>query len=289
MTAPSNKSSSGGARRDRRETARKDARLRSAGTAPPTPFWKTPIFLMTAGAIVVAAVIIGFVVISSNKGGGSATTIQAPLAYTPTAQADGPALGPKDAIVTVDIWSDFQCPACDAFAKSTLIDVTKKYVPTGQVRFVDHALWFIGQTSGNEESLNAGAAAECAGQQNQYWPYHDYLFANQGTENGGWVTRSLLDGIATKIGLDSTKFAPCYDGGTQQTVIKDNTALSEKVPVKGTPTIVINGVAIDSQYVPTVTQLSAAIDKALAAAGGASPAASPATSAAASPSASTAP
>jgi protein-disulfide isomerase len=285
MTAPSNKTSSGGTRRDRREAARKDARLRGAATAPPAPFWKSPIFLMTAGAVVVAILIIGFVVVSSNKGGGSATTVQTPLAFTPTAQADGPSLGAKDAIVTVDIWSDFQCPACDAFAKSTLIDVTKKYVPTGQVRFVDHAIWFIGQSSGNEESLNAGAAAECAGQENQYWPYHDYLFANQGKENGGWVTRSLLDGIATKIGLDSAKFASCYDGGTQQTTVKDNTALGEKVPVKGTPTIQINGVAIESQYVPTADQLSAEIDKAIAAASGASPAASPA----ASPSASTAP
>jgi protein-disulfide isomerase len=284
MTARSNKPSSGNTRRDRRESARKDARLRSASTAPPAPFWKSPIFLMTVGAILVAAVIVGFVVMSSNKGGGSATTVQTPLAFMPTAQADGPALGPKNALVTVDVWSDFQCPACDAFAKSTLIDVTKKYVPTGQVRFVDHAIWFIGQSQGNQESLNAGAAAECAGLQNQYWPYHDYLFANQGTENGGWVTPALINGIAAKIGLDTAKFSSCYDGGTGQSTVKDNTALADKVPVKGTPTIQINGVAIDSQYVPTADQLSAAIDKALAAAGG-SPAASsaPAASASAAP------
>ena len=285
MTARSNKPSSGNTRRDRRESARKDARLRSASTAPPTPFWKSPIFLMTVGAIVVAAVIVGFVVVSSNKGGGSATTVQTPLAFMPTAQADGPALGPKNAPVTVDVWSDFQCPACDAFAKGTLIDITKKYVPTGQVRFVDHAIWFIGEAAGNQDSLNTGAAAECAGQQNQYWPYHDYLFANQGTENSGWPTRNLLDGIAAKIGLDTAKFASCYDGSTQHTTVKDNTALAGKVPVKGTPTIQINGVAIDSQYVPTADQLSAAIDKAIAAAGAssapaASPAASPAPSAA---------
>jgi protein-disulfide isomerase len=288
MTTPSKKTSSSAGRRDRREAARKDARLRGAATAPPTPFWKSPIFLMTVGALVVGAAIIGFWALSSNKGSGSTATVQTPLVFTPTAQADGPALGAKDAIVTVDIWSDFQCPACDSFAKSTLIDVTKKYVPTGQVRFVDHAIWFIGQTQGNEESLNAGAAAECAGQQNQYWPYHDYLFENQGKENGGWVTRGLLDGIATKIGLDASKFASCYDGGTQHTVVKDNTASAEKVPVQGTPTLVINGTPIDSKYVPTADQLSAEIDKAIVAAGG-TPPGSPAASAAASPSASTAP
>ena len=72
---------------------------------------------------VATAVIIGFVVLSSNKsGGGSTATVQAPLAFTPTAQADGTSLGSKNAIVSVVIWSDFQCPACKSFATATLIE-----------------------------------------------------------------------------------------------------------------------------------------------------------------------
>ncbi len=279
MSNRSSNSGSGGTRRDRREAARRDSRLRSAATPRPQPLWQSPVFLMTVGAIAVAAVLIGFVVLSNNKGGGGSATVQVPLAFTPTAGANGPSIGPDNAPVTVEVWSDFQCPACDAFAKSTLIDLVKKYEPTGKVRFVDHAIWFIGAGQ-NEDSLNAGAAAECAGEQNQYWPYHDYLFANQGKENSGWPTRSLLDGIATKIGLDMTKFAACYDGGGQQTTVKDNTALAAKVPVKGTPTIVINGTPYESQYVPTADQISAEIDKALAGAGAS---ASPAASASAAP------
>jgi protein-disulfide isomerase len=286
MTNRSSNSDAGGTRRERREAARKDARLKGAATAQPQPFWKSPVFLMTVGAVAVAAVFIGFAVLSnSGNNGGSSSSVSAPLVFTPTTNANGPAIGPQDAKVTVEVWSDFQCPACDAFAKSTFIDLVKKYEPTGDVRFVDHALWFIGAGQ-NEDSLNAGAAAECAGEQNQYWPYHDYLFANQGKENSGWPSRTLLDGIAGKVGLDATKFAQCYDGGGQHATVKDNTALAAKVPVKGTPTIVINGVPYESRYVPTADQISAEIDKALAAAGGT---ASPAASAAPSPSATTAP
>jgi protein-disulfide isomerase len=281
MTARSNKPGSGNTRRDRREAARKDARLRSAATAPPTPFWKSSIFLMTVGAIAVAAVIVGFVVLSTNKGGGSTATIQTPLAFTPTAQANGAALGPDTAIVTVDIWSDFQCPACAAFAKGTLIDIVNKYVPTGNVRIASHDFEFIGQ-----ESFDAAVGVECAGEQAQYWPFHDYLFANQGKEDGGWVTRSLLDGIATKLGLDATKFSACLDGDSAKATVNDNTALSKTVPVKGTPTVVINGTPFESRYVPTADQLSAEIDKALAAAGASS---APAPSEAASPATSAAP
>jgi protein-disulfide isomerase len=286
MTNRTSNSGSGGTRRDRREAARKDARLKAAATTQPQPFWKSSVFLMTLGAVAVAAVIIGFAVLSSRgSGGGSSSTISAPLVFTPTAGADGAAIGPADAKVKVEIWSDFQCPACDAFAKSTLIDLVKKYEPTGDVRFEDRALWFIGAGQ-NEDSLNAGAAAECAAEQNQYWPYHDYLFANQGKENSGWPNRALLDGIAAKVSLDTAAFAQCYDGGTQHATVKDNTALAAKVPVSGTPTIVINGVPYESRYVPTADQLSAEIDKALAAAGGST---APSASPAGSPSASTAP
>ena len=279
MTNRSSNQGAGGTRRDRREAARKDARLKAAATTQPQPFWKSPVFLMTVGAIAVAAVIIGFAVLSSRGDGGSSSTISAPLVFTPTASADGAAIGPADAKVKVEIWSDFQCPACDAFAKSTLIDLVKRYEPTGDVRFEDHAVWFIGAGQ-NEDSLNAGAAAECAAEQNQYWPYHDYLFANQGRENSGWPNRTLLDGIAAKVGLDTAAFTQCFDGGAQHATVKDNTALAAKVPVSGTPTVVINGVPYESRYVPTADQLSAEIDKAIAAAGG---------STAPSPSASTAP
>jgi protein-disulfide isomerase len=285
MTNRSSNQGAGGTRRDRREAARKDARLKAAATTQPQPFWKSPVFLMTVGAIAVAAVIIGFAVLSSRGDGGSSSTISAPLVFTPTASADGAAIGPADAKVKVEIWSDFQCPACDAFAKSTLIDLVKKYEPTGDVRFEDHSIWFIGAGQ-NEDSLNAGAAAECAAEQNQYWPYHDYLFANQGKENSGWPNRTLLDGIAAKVGLDTAAFTQCFDGGAQHATVKDNTALAAKVPVSGTPTIVINGVPYESRYVPTADQLSAEIDKALAAAGGS---AAPSASAAASPSAPPAP
>ncbi len=279
MTNKSSNQGSGGTRRDRREAARRDARLKAAATTAPDPFWKSPIFLMTVGALAVAAVIIGFVVLSNNKaGGGSATNIVAPLAYTPTEGANGNKIGPDSAPVKVAIWSDFQCPACDSFAKSTLIDLVKKYGTSGDVQFSDHAIWFIGAGQ-NQDSLNAGAAAECAAEQNLYWPYHDYLFANQGAENAGWPTRALLDGIAAKVGADATKFTACYDGGAGHTTIKDNTALAEKVPVQGTPTIQINGVPYESKYVPTADQLSAEIDKAIAAAKGGSSSAAPAATA----------
>jgi len=237
-------------------------------------------FLLTVGAFAVAAVLVGFVVLSSRGSGASSSTIQEPLLFTPTASADGLTLGSADAPVTMQVWSDYQCPACDVFAKGTAIDIINKYVTPGQVKLVYEDVWFIGASQGNTQSLDAAAAARCSGDQGKYWPYHDYLFANQGKENGGWVTRELLDGIAQKIGLDMGAFKACYDGDETRQQVKDNTALGQKVPVRATPTIVLNGTAYQSQYVPTAAQLSVEIDKLLAAA---SPAPSGSTAPSASP------
>ncbi len=270
-----------GKRRDRRDAARRDARLRSAATTQEQqPFWKSTMFLVTVGAIAVAAVLVGVVFFSSRGSAAPSSTIREPLVFTPTANADGLALGSSTAPVTMQVWSDFQCPGCDAFAYGTEIDIVDKYVTTGQVRLVYEDVWFIGASQGNTESLESAAAARCAGEQGRFWPYHDYLFANQGAENGGWVTRGLIDGIATKLGLDMGAFKACYEAGEAHQQVKDNTALSQKVPIGGTPTIVLNGTPYQSQYVPTAAQLSVEIDRLLAAAspapsGSAAPSASP--------------
>jgi protein-disulfide isomerase len=281
MTERSTKSGQGGGtRRDRRDAARRDARLRSAATTQEQPpFWKSTMFLVTVGAIAVAAVLVGVVFFSSRGSGGSPSTIQEPLVFTPTASADGLALGSSTAPVTMQVWSDFQCPGCDAFANGTEVDIVNKYVTTGQVRLVYEDVWFIGANA-NTQSLDSAAAARCAGEQGKFWPYHDYLFANQGGENTGWVTRELLDGIAGKVGLDMGAFKACYEAGEAHQQVKDNTALAQKVPVGGTPTIVLNGTPYQSQYVPTAAQLSVEIDRLLAAAspapsGSVAPSASP--------------
>jgi protein-disulfide isomerase len=282
MTDRSTKSGQGGGtRRDRRDAARRDARLRSAATTQTQqPFWKSTMFLLTIGAIAVAAVLVGVVFFSSRGSGGPSSTIQEPLVFTPTASADGLALGSATAPVTMQVWSDFQCPACDAFAKGTEVDIIDKYVTTGQVRLVYEDVWFIGASQGNTESLDSAAAARCSAEQGKFWPYHDYLFSNQGKENGGWVTRELIDGIAQRVGLDMGAFKACYEAGEAHQQVKDNTALSQKVPISGTPTIVLNGTPYQSQYIPTAAQLSVEIDRLLAAA---SPAPSGSTAPSASP------
>jgi hypothetical protein len=69
------------------------------------------------------------------------------------------------------------------------IDTT--YVETGKVRFGYFNFAFLG-----DESQWAAEAAECAGDQDAYWEFHDYLFSHQNGENQGafiWVSETSLD------------------------------------------------------------------------------------------------
>ena len=78
--------------------------------------------------------------------------------------------------------------------------------------------------------MKAHVAANCAGAQNQYWPMHDKLFANQ----RGLKPEQLRE-YAQEVGLDLDKYEKCLDDKTQQAEIKRDMAEGQKIGVRGTP------------------------------------------------------
>jgi len=185
-----------------------------------------------------------------------------PAFLTPTALADGYALGKPDAPVTVELWEDYQCPFCLRFTEQVEPQIVTSYVVPGKVRLVYRDFAFIGQ-----ESALAAVAARLAEQQDRFWPYHDYLFANQLGENIGSFVPERLARIATAIGLDRSTF----DKGLQldtarptfEAIQNDGAADATRLDIQATPSIVVDGTVLASNDLATVT---AAIDHALAAA-----------------------
>lgn len=233
-------------RRDRREAARRDQRLASASTAAHKPAWQSPMVLLSVGAVVVGLVVV--LVASGVLGGTSAPStgeLLVPIRPTPTELVDPTnprALGPAGAPVTIEVWSDFQCPACGFFAKSIEPDLIEEYVRTGDVRLVYRDRAFLDGGDPNGESQQSAAAARCSGDQGKFWPYHDYLMENQDGENEGAFNRETLDQIATAVGLDMNAYGSCMDGDTSLQAVADETALGAAAGVTSTPTLAINGV-----------------------------------------------
>ena len=87
--------------------------------------------------------------------------------------------------------------------------------------------------------MTAAAASECAADQQQFWPFHDELFAR--ASQGALHTAGDLDAAARKIGLDQAAFTQCLRGGAGRDRVEVDRSDGERRGVRGTPTSFVNG------------------------------------------------
>ena len=125
---------------------------------------------------------------------------------------NGRVLGRPDAPVTLVEFADLQCPFCAQWSQQAFPELVNDYVRTGKVRLVFGGMAFLGPDS--EQALRFALAA---GRQGKLWNVVHLLYANQGTENSGWVSDRLLRGIgaaipgfATKHALDEASTVPVH-------------------------------------------------------------------------------
>lgn len=96
-----------------------------------------------------------------------------------------------------------------------------------------------------DESVRAAEAAECAGEQNRFWEYHDTLFENWNGENQGAYADKNLIRFADQVGLDQPGFVECLESRRHLERIGAHRNLARSIDVSSTPTIII-----DNQVLP---------------------------------------
>jgi protein-disulfide isomerase len=180
--------------------------------------------VLVAGALIAALFVVSF--------GGSGGDVEA--AYPPGYTA--PEQGDPDAPVEFVIWADFQCPFCKRFETETLPLIRANYVDTGKVRFVWRNFVNYGQ-----ESQDAAVAAYCAGEQDDFWEYHDTLYRNQGGINSGAFSPSRLLQFAEDQQLDIPTFEACQSQTKYDAVLGADRSVGRSQGVTGTPGFFING------------------------------------------------
>jgi protein-disulfide isomerase len=148
-------------------------------------------------------------------------------------------MGDPNASVTMIEFSDYQWPYCGRFATGAGRQIITDYVETGKVRFGYFNFAFLG-----DESQWAGEAAECAGDQNSYWQFHDYLFSHQNGENQGAFSKDNLKKFAADMGLDTQTFNDCLDSGKYTQLVQDQTNFGRQLGVQSTPSFLINGTGV---------------------------------------------
>ncbi|MBK6580723.1 MAG: thioredoxin domain-containing protein [Sandaracinaceae bacterium] len=149
--------------------------------------------------------------------------------------AEQPSQGPADALVTMVVFSDFQCPFC-ARLNPTVEQLMRAY-PT-QLRVV----WRNLPLAFHPNAMPAAEAAMEAfaqGGDRAFWQMHDLLFEHQRD-----LTRETLDRLAAQVGLDTQRFQAAMDSHAHQDAIEADMALAEQIGAQGTPNSFLNGVQV---------------------------------------------
>lgn len=137
--------------------------------------------------------------------------------------------GPKDALITMVVFSEFQCPFCKKL-EPTLDELMIRY--KGKIRrvFKHMPLPF------HKDAEPAGKAAICAQQQGKFWEMHRSLFEDQTR-----LDEASLRNRASAIGLNLAKFDKCLVAPATDARMKADMALAGEVTARGTPNTFING------------------------------------------------
>ena len=149
------------------------------------------------------------------------------------ATGNAPSQGPVNALVTVVMFSDFQCPACSA-THPVLKKVLAEY--PGKIHFVvrDFPL-----TSIHENAFRAALAAGAANAQGKFFEYTELLYTHQNA-----LDAASLSKYAAQVGLNVKQFE--LDLSLEKTAaeVRKDMADGRAYGITGTPTIFVNGIAV---------------------------------------------
>jgi protein-disulfide isomerase len=200
--------------------------------------------------IVAVALIAGSIVLSRDSGKDAADTSTATTSSTPAPVAlvagipqKGTVLGNPDANVRMLQFEDIQCPICKTYNDDALPAIVEEYVRPGKLKIDFRGLAFLGP-----DSVKALRISLAAGFQNKLWEVVGLFYENQGAENSGWVTDTLVDEILAQVpGLDAEKVkADALTSAVTSQVVATQ-AQSEKLKVPGTPAFYI-GIGAEPVY-----------------------------------------
>ena len=144
------------------------------------------------------------------------------------------ALGPANAPVTIEFFSDLQCPAC---ARYEPMVKTVRNEFGNKVRLVLRHF----PLSAHEHALPAALAAEAAANQGKFWEMAEALYKTQWMWANAPAPRVIFMDRAKEIGLDLDKFQKDMDSSEVRDRVAADQAHAQNVGVKSPPSVVING------------------------------------------------
>ena len=115
-------------------------------------------------------------------------------------------------------------------------ELIERYVEDGTLRINWRDFAYLG-----EESRTAAQAARAAQEQGKFWEYHDALYQNQGSINGGTFSDEKLIELAGEMGLDTESFESGLTSGRFESIVERDLQEAQDAGIQGTPSFIVNG------------------------------------------------
>ncbi len=142
----------------------------------------------------------------------------------------GHVLGSNDAPLTLVEFTDYQCPFCRRFSGSTLEELKRVYIDTGQLRLVSRDM----PLDMHDNAMLAANAARCADEQNRYWEMRATMFRNTNQ-----LGQEALIGYAAALDLDGARFTECLTSDKYGDEVRRGVADALTIGLTGTPSFVL--------------------------------------------------
>ncbi|HEY8945200.1 MAG TPA: thioredoxin domain-containing protein, partial [Polyangiaceae bacterium] len=149
--------------------------------------------------------------------------------------ADDPIKGPKDALVTMILFSEFQCPFCKR-VNDTLKQILDTYPNDVRIVWKDNALPFHNRA---KPAAIFGRVAYKQKGDKGFWDVHDALFASQPK-----LEDEDFKAIAEKTGLNWDTVQNAIAQNKYMDKIDQSMELANDFQARGTPHFFINGVRL---------------------------------------------
>ena len=200
---------------------------------------RSAIDLLSSVALIVAAVVVVVQVFGVRW--VSERSEELPVPIDPVPIDEGPSAGSIDAPVVMMVFSDFQCPYCAVFFKSTLPSIRANQIETGRVRLLYRHL----PLPIHKLARASAELASCSFLNGRFWDAHDSLFESFAVGGAG-----TLEKPTAMTGMTRDALAACVEREGRDLVVRDM-ELAKRLGVRGTPTVVIGYRQRDDQFQTT--------------------------------------
>ncbi|MES9540233.1 thioredoxin domain-containing protein [Actinomadura sp. NPDC000600] len=224
--------------------------------------------LVILGALAVVAVAVVAGVVTLNRHGEKPLEKSYQGALAPAArQRDGSVAMAQPGVTApvLDVWEDFQCPACKAM-EERIGATMKQLAAEGRLKVVYRPFQLFQQDPLMANSRRAANAAACMPA--DHWVrYHDKLYAEQPPEGETGFPDADLIRWAEQLGVADPSFAACVRGNQKIKTVDQASAQAGRAGVDATPYLALNGKKVRNDVLGSPDDLR----KAVAKAGGGSP------------------